>query len=264
MSLAGTGLKIYDNKAAELLDRSYQTPEIVNQRLRTLAALALARGESVLDVGCGTGLLLEQEALAVDSEGRAEGIDFSDAMLEHARRRCADLGQVGLQQGSADTLPFEDATFDALSCTQVLLYVENMDQALNEYYRVMKPRGRIAIIETDWSGAVLNSLDQSITSKVFEAWNEVVPNPGLPRRLGPILEQAGFGAVRVEAIPVLNARYSENSFSANMLRNYADTACKENFISAAESEKWLEGIEILIQQDKYFFCVNRFLFTAIK
>lgn len=257
-------MKVYDNKAAELLDRSYQTPEIVNQRLRTLASLSLVGGESVLDVGCGTGLLLEQEALAVGSEGRAEGIDFSDAMLEHARRRCTNLGQVGLQQGSADTLPFEDAVFDALSCTQVLLYVENLDQALNEYYRVLKPRARIAIIETDWSGAVLNSLDQAITSKVFEACSQAVPNPGLPRRLGPILEQVGFGAVRVEAIPVLNARYSENSFSVNLLQNYADTACDQNFISAAESEKWLEGIATLVQQDKYFFCVNRFLFTAIK
>ena len=257
-------MKIYDEKAAELLDRSYQTPEIVNQRLRTLAALALVGGETVLDVGCGTGLLLEQEARAVGSDGRAEGIDFSDAMLEYARQRCAGLGQVGLQQGSADTLPFEEAAFDALSCTQVLLYVENMDQALNEYYRVLKPRGRIAIIETDWSGAVLNSLDQAITSKVFDAWSQAAANPGLPRRLRPMLEQIGFSAVRVEAIPVLNASYSEHSFSSNMLQNYADTACKQNLISASESETWLEGIESLIQQNKYFFCVNRFLFTAIK
>jgi ubiquinone/menaquinone biosynthesis C-methylase UbiE len=257
-------MKIYDSKAAELLDRSYQTPEIVNQRLRTLAALALVGGETVLDVGCGTGLLLEQEARAVGSEGRAEGIDFSDAMLEYSRQRCADLGQVGLQQGNADTLPFEEAAFDALSCTQVLLYVEKMDQALNEYYRVLKPGGRIAIIETDWSGAVLNSLDQAITSKVFDAWSQAAPNPSLPRRLRPMLEQTGFSAVRVEAIPVLNASYSEHSFSANMLQNYADTAREQNLISASESETWLEGIESLIRQNKYFFCVNRFLFTAIK
>ena len=74
----------YDKTAAALVDRSYQTPEIVNQRLRTLNALALRRGESVLDAGCGTGLLLEQEALAVGKAGRAEGLDFSEDMLEYA------------------------------------------------------------------------------------------------------------------------------------------------------------------------------------
>jgi ubiquinone/menaquinone biosynthesis C-methylase UbiE len=254
----------YDKKTAELIERSYQTPEIVNQRLRTLAALALAHGESVLDAGCGTGLLLEQEALAVGSEGRAEGVDFSDAMLAHARGRCAPLEQVRLQQGSIETLPFEDASFDAVSCTQTLLYVEDMDKALREIHRVLKPRGRIAIIETDWSGAIINSLDQAITGKIFDAWNLAVVNPNLPRQLGAILRRIGFRAQRVEAIPVLNASYSKHSFSANMLQNFADAAVKQNVITTAESRAWREGVDSLIQRDEYFFCVNRFLFFAVK
>lgn len=257
-------MEAYDKKTAELIERSYQTPEIVNQRQRTLAALALARGETVLDAGCGTGLLLEQEALMVGSEGCAEGIDFSDAMLAHARGRCAELEQVKLQQGSIETLPFEDASFDAVSCTQTLLYVEDMEQALREIHRVLKPRGRIAIVETDWSGAIINSLDQAVTRKIFDAWGLAVVNPNLPRRLGPILEGIGFAARRVEAIPLLNASYSEHSFSANMLHNFADTAVKQNVITAAESTAWREGIDALIQRDEYFFCVNRFLFSAIK
>jgi ubiquinone/menaquinone biosynthesis C-methylase UbiE len=254
----------YDKKTAELIERSYQTPEIVNQRLRTLAALALVHGESVLDAGCGTGLLLEQEALAVGSKGRAEGVDFSDAMLAHARGRCARLEHVRLQQGSIETLPFEDASFDAVSCTQTLLYVEDMDKALREIYRVLKPRGRIAIIETDWSGAIINSLDQAMTDKIFDAWGLAVINPNLPRRLGAILRRIDFGAQRVEAIPVLNASYSEHSFSANMLQNFADAAVKQSVITKAESEAWREGVDSLIQRDEYFFCVNRFLFSAVK
>jgi len=257
-------METYDKKAAELIERSYQTPEIVNQRLRTLAALALASGESVLDAGCGTGLLLELEALAVGPEGRAEGVDFSDDMLAHARTRCGGLEQVNLQQGSVENLPFEDASFDALSCTQTLLYVKDMDKALNEFYRLLKPRARIAIIETDWSGAIINSEDQEVTRKILDAWGRAVINPNLPRRLRPVLRQVGFSASRVEAIPVLNASYSKSSFSANMLLNFAGTAHKQGAISEAESDAWLEGIERLIQKDEYFFCVNRFLFTAVK
>ena len=254
----------YDKKTAELIERSYQTPEIVNQRLRTLAALALAHGESVLDAGCGTGLLLEQEALAVGGKGRAEGVDFSDAMLAHARGRCARLEQVRLQQGSIETLPFEDASFDAVSCTQTLLYVEDMDKALREIHRVLKPSGRIAIIETDWSGAIINSLDQAMTDKIFDAWSLAVVNPNLPRRLGAILRRIGFGAQRVEAIPVLNASYSEHSFSANMLQNFADAAVKQSVITTAESKTWRQGVDNLIQRDEYFFCVNRSLFSTVK
>lgn len=257
-------MEIYDKKAAEHIERSYQTPEIVNQRLRTLAALALSHGESVLDAGCGTGLLLEQEARAVGSEGRAEGVDFSDAMLDHARGRCGGLEQVRLQQGSIETLPFEDAGFDAVSCTQTLLYVTDMNEALQEIHRVLKPRGRIAIVETDWSGAIVNNLDQIMTDRIFDAWSLAVVNPNLPRRLGPILERIGFGALRVEAIPVLNASYSEHSFSASMLEHFAETAVKQKVITAAESKAWNEGIDSLIQRGEYFFCVNRFLYTAVK
>ncbi len=254
----------YDKKAAALVDRSYQTPEIVNQRLRTLNALALVQGESVLDAGCGTGLLLEQQALAVGAAGRAEGIDYSEDMLEHAADRCADMPQVHLQQGSVEALPFDDASFDALSCTQTLLYVDKLDQALQEFYRVLKPGGRIAVLETDWSGAILNSADQALTRRIFDAWDVALVNPNLPKRLRPLLKAPGFAALRVEAIPILNASYSDNSFSANMLQSYARVARRRKLISQDESDQWLAGIDRLVEQDAYFFCVNRFLFTAIK
>ena len=254
----------YDKKAAALVDRSYQTPEIVNQRLRTLDALALARGQAVLDAGCGTGLLLELEALAVGANGRAEGIDFSADMLERAAERCAGLEQVGLQQGTVESLPFEDASFDALSCTQTLLYVDDLDRALGEYYRVLKPGGRIAVLETDWTGAVLNSHDHALTRRIFDAWDMGVPNPNLPKRLRPLLLELGFSAPHVEAIPMLNPVYCENNFSANMLENYTQIARRREMITPAKSDEWLAGIDRLIEQDAYFFCVNRFLFTAVK
>ncbi len=78
------------------------------------------------------------------------------------------------------------------------------------------------------------------------------------------LERAGFSVLRVEAIPVLNASYSEHSFSANMLPNFADTAVKQNLITLAESKTWRKGIDILVQRGEFFFCVNRFLFSAVK
>jgi len=254
----------YDSKAAARIDRTYQTPEIVNQRLRTLLALGLRRGEIILDVGCGTGLLLEQEALAVGSEGRAEGVDTSADMLALARSRCDGLVQANLQSGSANALAFDDACFDALSCTQVLLYVEQLEQVLSEYHRVLKPRGRIAIIETDWGGAIMNGSDVKMTQAIFNAWSDEVSNPHLPRRLAPLLRAAGFGGIQVEAIPVVNASYTENSFSAGMLKGFANTAVNQQVVTRAQADAWLAELQALAARDEYFFCVNRFLITAIK
>lgn len=257
-------MEVYDKQAAEFIERSYRTPEIINQRLRTLAALGLTNGERVLDAGCGTGLLLELEANAVGSRGRADGVDYSEDMLAKARERLAGLEQVNLQQGSVESLPFDDSNYDALSCTQTLLYVADLNAALQEFQRVLRPRGRLAIIETDWSGAVIHSRDQVLTRRILDAWDGSVANPNLPRRLKPILSGVGFGAIRIAAIPVLNLGGSENTFSGGMLANFAASAVKQNAIDATESKSWLQGIDDLAARGEYFFCVNRYLVTAVK
>lgn len=257
-------METYDKKAAALIERSYQTPEIINQRMRTLAAMGLRRGESLLDAGCGTGLLLEMQAKAVDSAGRAEGVDLSNDMLDVARERCSNLLQVTLQQGSVETLNFDDASFDALSCTQTLLYVKDMAKALQEFYRVLKPGGRIAIIETDWRGAIINASDPAMSRRIFDAWDGAIANPNLPRRLSGLLTGLGFSGLRVEAIPVLNASYSETSFAAPMLGNFSSNAAKHEAITEDEADAWMRDQMELAQRDEFFFCVNRFLFSATK
>ena len=254
----------YDRETAARIDRAYQTPDIVNQRLRTLAALGLRQHERVLDAGCGSGLLLEQLALAVGPGGRAAGIDSSTDMLALAESRCNGLEQVELQQGSVAELPFADAEFDALSCCQVLLYVDELEQALAGYCRVLRPGGRLAIIETDWGGAVMNSPDVALTHRIFANWSESIANPYLARRLIPRLRDAGFTGIRVEAIPIVNASYSENTFSADMLEGFARSARHHGVMDAAQSDTWLADMQALIERDEYFFSVNRFLFTAVK
>ena len=254
----------YDKQAAAFIERAYQAPEIIHQRMRTLASLSLAAGQSVLDAGCGTGLLLEQQARAVGSSGRASGVDLSDDMLAVARERCADLKQVCLKQGSVEQLDFDDDSFDALSCIQTLLYVEDLDAALGELYRVLMPGGRIAIVETDWRGAILNHPDMALTRRLFDTLDNSRGHTHLARQLRPRLHRLGFASVHVEAIPLLNAGYSDNSFSYGMLDNMAVSAKRRNLIDDQEFESWRAALKTVIDGNEYFFCVNRFLFTAVK
>ena len=254
----------YDRKAAEEIERSYRTPEIIRQRLQTLGALALRAGEKVFDAGCGTGLLLQLIAGQVGKEGSAVGLDFSDDMLEFARGRCGDLDQVSLHQGSVTELPFDSESFDAASCIQTLLYVDEVESALAELYRVLKPGGRLAVLETDWRGVVINSPDIAFTRRIIDAWDSAVPSPNLPVKLIPLLKRSGFSSIKVEAIPILNTSYSETVFSAGMLEYFARYAVKQKVISQLESEQWLAQIHALAAEDAYFFSVNRFLFSAIK
>ena len=100
--------------------------------------LPLAQDRDVLEVGCGTGLILK--AIAPVAQ-RCVGLDLSPGMLAQARARGLDV-----VEGSATDLPFEDASFDLVYSFKVLAHVEAIEQALAEVSRVLRPGGR-ALLE---------------------------------------------------------------------------------------------------------------------
>jgi len=254
----------YDRKAAQAIEISYQTPEVINQRMQTLSAMSLRSGERVLDAGCGTGLLIQGMVSAVGENGQIVGIDFSNDMLDVARERFQSIDRVSLQQASVTDLPLESESFDAASCTQTLLYVDDVEKAISELYRVLKPGGRIAVLETDWRGLVLNSEDDAISNRVIDAWDNGVASPNLPVKLTLMLQKQGFTAISTKAIPLLNTSYSPTSFSAMMLEFFAEMAVKQGVFDKPGSIEWLNQFPRLEMQQAYFFCINRFLFTAVK
>lgn len=92
-------------------------------------------GQRVLEVGCGTGLLLERVAPLAKS---AVGVDLSPGMLVHARTR-----GLTVHEGSATALPFDDASFDLAYSFKVLAHVADITVALSEMTRVVRPGGLI-------------------------------------------------------------------------------------------------------------------------
>ena len=254
----------YNEEEARKTDRAYSTPDVVRQRMRTLEVLKLQTGETVLDVGCGSGLLTQDIATLVGEQGRVVGIDNSQDMLVLAEQRCSEFSQVQLKLCDIESLSEKTGEFDAVTCIQVLLYVSDVSAALSEMYRVLKPGGRITIMETDWRGTVLNSSDESLTRKMLTSWDDAVSSPNLPARLVPLMKSKGFSAVSVDAFPIVNTSYTQGSWSIGMLKQFAGHAQKQGAVSAAESESWLDDIQSKGKDGCYFFSVNRFIFTAVK
>ena len=208
----------YDTKAlVDEVDHSYRTPEIVQQRARTLEALDLRAGERVLDLGCGPGLLSLELGEAVGPGGSVVGIDRSAEMLSVARARCKHLAQIEFRTGSAEKLEQQPGAFDAVACVQVLLYLHNVADVLGEIHRVLRPGGRVVIIETDWRSVVLNSSDSHLSRRMFSAWDGAVSSPNLPPRLGALLHAAGFTQLRVEAIPIIGLHNSADNFVGSIV-----------------------------------------------
>jgi demethylmenaquinone methyltransferase / 2-methoxy-6-polyprenyl-1,4-benzoquinol methylase len=114
----------------------------LDRRWRRLTAEAVVRpGDRVLDACCGTGDLAVAAARA---GGVVTGLDFSDRMLERARRKAPELEWVS---GDLLALPCADASFDAATVGFGVRNVEDLGRALRELRRVLRPGGRVGILE---------------------------------------------------------------------------------------------------------------------
>ena len=133
-------------RAADTYARYWHGP-LAGVQGDVLTLAALARGEAVLDVACGAGVVSVAAARGVGPTGRVLGVDLADAMVQVARQHARDLalGQVRFERMDAVQLALPDASFDVALCVLGLMYVPDPEAALREVHRVLRPGGRAVL-----------------------------------------------------------------------------------------------------------------------
>lgn len=134
------------NRAARHYDRVANVGFLGTGNIHRKYALQLAGlkpGMDVLDVACGTGAVTRAIVEVLKGEGRVTGVDPSEGMLAEARRNV----KADFQVGRAEALPLPDAAVDFLSMGYALRHVEDLAVAFKEYKRVLKPGGKLLILE---------------------------------------------------------------------------------------------------------------------
>jgi SAM-dependent methyltransferase len=190
-----------DTTAAEAYD-SVLVPVVLQSWAELMVREAdVHEGMRTLDIACGTGVVARCAARAAGPSGHTSGIDIDPAMIEvaksSAQRQRLDIDY---RCTSAEQLPFESGTFDAVFCQQGLQYFPDKTKALREVGRVMRPGARfIAVVWTDMETCAGNwAMITALERRSIDAKDMRKPFSLSDRAaMGALVESAGFERVTV-------------------------------------------------------------------
>jgi arsenite methyltransferase len=255
---------VFDEKLSRQLETNYSRRDFQRRRELVQHALRAQPGDRILDVGCGPGFYVAALLDRVGSAGMVVGIDVSADMLAIATRRSEGHNNVRFHQTSATSLPVGDASFDAALSVQVLEFVEDVDAALAEVHRALRPGGRLVLWDVDWSTVSWHSDHPDRMSHVLRVWNNHLSHPYLPRTLAPRLRSAGFAGIAVEAHAFTTIEYDQESYAVSILPAIARYVAGQDGISQEEAQSWASEQRALGEAGKFFFTCLQLCFTATR
>ncbi|GAB3576738.1 class I SAM-dependent methyltransferase [Amycolatopsis endophytica] len=178
---------------AGVLDAQASTPGV--RRLRAWAhdALAVRAGERVLEIGCGTGSEVQVLAAAAGGDGEAVGLDRNEEMLALASDRARTAGSAArFVPGDVHAIPFADASFDAVLCERVFQHLTDPVAAVTEIARVVRPGGRVVLVDTDWATSILHPGDPETVAAMLRGMVTRSADAAAGRKLAGWLSGAGL------------------------------------------------------------------------
>nr|WP_319386701.1 methyltransferase domain-containing protein [uncultured Roseibium sp.] len=232
------------------------------QELKVLARQrgGIVPGGSVLDIGCGFGLETLRLADEIGATGTIAGVDISPDFITEARTRAEKAGTaIDYRVGDAHDLPFATGIFDSVRAERMLIYLKDVSSALAEMKRVLKPGGRLALIEPDFSTNTINIGNRHLMRRIVDHETAVaVEQSWLPGPLAVALSAIGFNTIEIATRVLIFPQ----GLGATYFKSIGVHAEEAEVITAAELAEWQEDIDRLRDKDQVFATIGYFLFTA--
>ncbi|MER5355676.1 methyltransferase domain-containing protein [Kitasatospora sp. NPDC002551] len=242
------------------LDAQAAAPGVRRLRAWAHERLAAAPGERALDVGCGTGSETQVLAAAVGPHGTAIGLEPHPGLRALAERRAAGAGSPArFRDGDALALPFPDAELDAVRCERVLQHLTDPARAVAEIARVLRPGGRVALLDTDWATFLLHPASPGARTALATVTQAAAAAPDAGRRLADWLVSAGLEVDAVGSDVLLHDR---RSVTWPLIRHLGATAVAQGLLTDARRDELYEDLAAAAERGAFHLSVTMFAAVA--
>lgn len=254
----------FDEGLGKQLEAMYRRRDVIRRRRLVMDALSAQPGEDVVDVGCGPGFYLAELAEQVGPQGSVTGIDSASAMLALAAKRAERHENVAFHQADATSLPVPDHAFDAVLSVQVLEYLADVDGAIAEIHRVLRPGGRAVIWDVDWATVSWQSGDDERMRAMLGAWDKHLVHKSIPRTLAPSLRNGGFDKVTAEGHAFTTIELDPETYGGSLIDVIGQYVAKQAGMDLDEVRAWRAEQEQLAANGEFYFSCVQCCFVAHK
>lgn len=227
--------------------------------------LHLYPGASVLEVGCGPGMLLEGMHERVGADGKVCGIDLNPHFINVAQRRVKMLeyDNATFVTGDCHSLPFEDETFDAVVAEKVLMHVSPISRVIEEIKRVLSIGGRLVLSDYDPYTIMTAGPDPALTARVLASAARMYASPYAAREAARACVDAGLYMEKVHGhLLVLEDPYSKTV--AGIANIWYEHAASGRQVDRGTARRWLKAIEMTAREGRFMIAIPNVITVASK
>lgn len=249
----------------EFLEARSQYPDqmMVNNTLKDV--LNPQKGEYLLEVGSGSGVLCRLMANNLSPGGLIIGIDNSPEIVKLSRNYALEHklnNLIDFKVDDASNLDYPAGFFDGAFAARLLLYISNPIEVINELVRVVKPGGRIVLMDWDFETLILDHPNRELTRRIFHWRNDNKDgNNWSGRQLYRLLKIGGIK--KVDIYPVVTTATDDKNSLTQTLWHAASTSLEQGIISIDEHESWVSEIQLRIKKQQYFSSIVYFIAHGI-
>lgn len=254
----------FDEETTRLLEIAYQGGDVSRRRRMAFDALYLSEGDTVVDIGCGNGLMTEEIARAVGAAGRVIGVDPSEDMRAPASTRCAAFPTVQIKDGLADALPIQDGGAEKAVAVQVLEYLPDIPAAIGEVFRILRPGGRFVAVDTGFKTLDWFSEDSVRMHRMLAAWDHHYTEARVAALWPSLTRDAGFAAIEVAPFTFCDVTLRPDGIAFMLMHLMSRYASQNGHMKKAEAKAWFDEQVELARQGRFFFSLTYYRMSAIK